>query len=116
MGVHLYITRAEFWANNESARIEADEWLRVVAADAELTLEPENGPHFAAWHSAAAVRPGWVDWSEGNLYSKYPDDALIAKMGRIAAALDARLQHEDGDPYEGERAAPRPPSLGDRLR
>ncbi len=38
MGVELYITRADFWAENEEAKITPEEWLSLIDSDKELTI------------------------------------------------------------------------------
>ena len=97
MGYNLYITRAEFWAENEGAYISADEWMDIVEKDPSLTLDPENGAYDTTWEGKEEY---WLDWSGGNIYSKYPDAKLTAKMCEIAEALGARVMGEDGEIYE----------------
>ncbi len=99
MGVELHITRAECWAENDGAQITAEEWLAYVASDPELELWPENGPHFVRWLGVSAHEEPWLDWSDGNIQSKWPDTALYRKMLSIASALCAHVQDDDGDFY-----------------
>jgi len=105
MGVELHITRAEFWADNEDAAISPEEWLAYVAADPELTLRPESGRHFhghAVWIGPSKYEEPWLHWSSGNISTKWPDTALYRKMLRIAAALNAQIQDDDGEVYTAE--------------
>lgn len=37
MGVEFYITRADFWAENEGSQITPEEWLSLIDSDNELT-------------------------------------------------------------------------------
>lgn len=98
MGYELHITRAEFWAENDSHPIEVSEWLAVVEADASLTIEERNGQYFAVFGSKE--ESGWIDWKDGNLYSTYPQPATFTKLLEIARLLGAKIQGDDGELYE----------------
>jgi hypothetical protein len=106
MGVDLHITRADFWAMNDDAQISEDEWIAYVATDAELRLAPKLGPKMVRWVPQTA--PGsryadpWLEWSQGNVSTKWPDTVLYRKMLKIAAALGAHVQDDDGHPYVSE--------------
>ena len=99
MGYDLHITRAEDWANNTGHTITADEWLKIVAEDSELRLAGYNGPYFALWTGPSKYPDPWLDWMDGNIYSKNPDKASVQKMLQIAAQLRARVQGDDGEIY-----------------
>jgi len=99
MGVELHITRAEHWAENDGLQITAEEWLAYVESDAELRLWPENGQHFARWLGPSKYAEPWLDWFQGNVSTKWPDTALYCKMLRIAQALGAHVQDDDGTKY-----------------
>ena len=49
------------------------------------------------WLGPSAYEEPWLDWSDGNISSKWPDTALYRKMLSIAAALGARVQGDEGD-------------------
>jgi len=118
VGYDLHITRAKFWADNDRCQISSDEWLAYVARDPELSPVPENGPYFAAWKGKSKYPDPWLDWSRGNISTKYPDEPLIDKMVTIAAALAAHVQGDDGEVYRSGHEppiAPQPSAL-DRLR
>jgi len=105
MGVELHITRAEFWADNETAAISPDEWLAYVATDPELALQPEFGRHFKGhviWTGPSKYEEPWLHWSQGNISTKWPDTALYRKMLRVASALHAHVQDDDGRAYTSE--------------
>ncbi len=102
MGVELYITRAVFWADNEGREITTEEWLSYVASDPELKLEPRNGEYFALWLGKSAYQEPWVDWFQGNVSTKWPDTSLFRKMLRIASALKAQVQDDDGTVYKND--------------
>jgi hypothetical protein len=98
MGVELYITRTP-QAADEHCAISADEWLAFVAADPELVLWPEQGPYFVRWLGDSAYPEPWLDWSHGEILSKWPDTTLYQKMLGIAQALDARVRDDDDSTY-----------------
>jgi hypothetical protein len=100
MGYDLHITRAEDWADNEESPISAEEWLAAAAADPELRLGSPNGPYFADWVDLrTGAERGWLDWSDGDIFTKHPDRALLGKMLELAARLGARVQGDDGELY-----------------
>ncbi len=100
MGVELYITRAEFWADNEPSPITAEEWLSYVESDPELSLDTSQGEYFARWQGKSAHEDPWLDWFEGNISTKWPDVALYVKMLQVAQALGGRVQDDDGVVYQ----------------
>ncbi len=126
MGYELHITRREFHADDHGLEISSEEWLRVVEKDEELELEPENGPYFAKFLGDCSYgrEMGWFDWSDGCISTKNPDEAILAKMLRLAEALDAKVQGDEGEIYvkpdldsgfrEAKASAPEP-SLFDRV-
>lgn len=110
MGYDLHITRAEFWAENDDAYIDADEWARLVESDDELTLDPRNGPHFAVWSGPSDSEGPWFTWFEGDIHSRFPDPPTLGKMLQIAERLGARVQGDDGEIYASidDHPGPRP--------
>jgi hypothetical protein len=66
-----------------------------------LELAGYNGDHFALWNGKSKYPDPWLDWFEGNVFSKNPDDPLIDKMVEIAKKLDAKVQGDDGEVYTG---------------
>jgi hypothetical protein len=99
MGYDLHITRKGHWAD-EGPNISVDEWLAVVASDPEMRLDPSNGPNFALWSRTDGAGDGWLDWNEGNIFTKNPDNAFIAKMAAIAKQLGAQVQGDEGERYD----------------
>ena len=59
-----------------------------------------------------------MDWSEGNIYTKNPDEALIDKMVAVARELRAQVQGEEDEVYRSGHEPPlyRKFSVLDRLR
>ena len=106
MSYQAYITRAEFWAENEGSEISSEEWLQLVQEDAEITRDEANGPYFAVLGAADGNAKPWLDWSGGNIYTNFPDLALQKKMLQIAGQLNAVIQGDDGEHYASEADFP----------
>ena len=133
MGYDLHVTRRDFWADEDGPRISEEEWLTLVAADPELRLDggarvdlPDGGTlgyedgNTAVWTAWSGNEPAggnqaWIWWFEGNVQVKNPDEEIVGKLWRIAQALGARVQGDDGELYAedgsviGEDAPPPPP-------
>ncbi len=108
MGYELHITRAKHWPESKTKPITAEEWLAIVEHDPELQLAGLNGPYFALWNVPADKDFGpWLDWNDGEIFAKSPDEALIEKMAQIAKQLGATVQGDDEELYAGSGAAPR---------
>jgi len=101
MGYDLHITRAKWHFENQGQWITADEWLEYIASDPELHLAGYNGAYFALWSGKSEYPDPWLDWFNGNVYSKIPDDAIVDKMVAIAKQLRAKVQGDDGEVYTG---------------
>lgn len=121
MGYDLHITRRSDWADTGND-ISAEEWLNYIRGDPELTLASRNGAYHAVWDGPPEDAEPWLDWSQGQIYSKNPDAPLINKMISIAEKLKATVQGDDGEIYD-ERSqpqddgrAPRQPALSLRQR
>ncbi|WP_329136461.1 hypothetical protein OG552_24765 [Streptomyces sp. NBC_01476] len=116
MGYDVYITRRASWWAEEGARITPQEWEAVVAADPDLemvqvaratprgqdaVLEYRN-PWLAQMvtHPALDTHGAWLDWRDGQIVVKNPDDTLLRKMRAIAAGLQARVQGDDDEFYD----------------
>jgi hypothetical protein len=110
MGYDIHITRRKSWTDKGND-ITAEEWLTYIRRDSELRLRPESGRCFAEWSGGS-----WLDWSDGVIFTKNPDDTLVTKMAAIARQFDATVQGDDGEIYDGGES-PRQPqiSLGSRI-
>lgn len=100
MGVEFHITRAEFWAENDDNQISSDEWLNIINSDPELSLSPRNGEFNAIWNGDGSDGEDWLDWSGGNIYTKWPPSPLYRKMLQISQKLNAKVMDDDGTIYE----------------
>lgn len=101
MGYDVHITRAEHWSDNAGHEISSDEWLDVVKRDPQLKLEGVNGPFVAIWTAHPTNEEVWLDWVDGNITTKNPDEAILKKMMAIATGLNANVQDDDGEYYTG---------------
>jgi hypothetical protein len=100
MGYDLHITRKKFWADEEGSPIKADEWLAYVATDLKLRLDPASKRHSVRFLDIQSQYPDpWIEWFDGDIYTKNPDEPILARMLQIASALGARVQGDDGEIY-----------------
>lgn len=103
MGQQLHITRAQFWANNKKSPITENEWLVYIESDPDLELVPELGRLYVRWKDPAEIckyEQPWLNFKSGNIFTEWPDTALYKKMLAIAAALQAKVQDDDGAVYQ----------------
>jgi hypothetical protein len=101
VGYDLHITRRADWADDGGPPITEEEWLRLVEADPELRLDPDNGPQHALWSGPPEDPEPWLAWEErGEIFTKNPDAPLIRKMIQVAERLGAKVQGDDGDIYD----------------
>jgi hypothetical protein len=117
MGYDLHITRAEEWAESESAPITLAEWKELVDADPEMkltgfaeTLLPDGqtlsleSAGLAEWNAPGRPRV-WFDCRRGRISVKSPDDWVLEKMRQIAKRLGARVQGDEGESYDEDDLA-----------
>jgi len=99
MGYDLHITRKKFHADEDGPDITWEEWKAYVATDPELRLAPELGKHMVAMNIKCQYPGPWLDWFEGSVDTKNPDEAILGKMLQIAKELNAKVQGDDGEVY-----------------
>jgi hypothetical protein len=99
MGYDFHITRRDNWYD-EGADISADEWLKYVESDPELSIDESNGKYFAIW------KEDWLDWRRGEIYTKNPRKNLVEKMIQIANRLNAKVQGDEGEVYKDSSQVP----------
>lgn len=102
MGYDFHITRKDFWCD-DGQDITADEWVKFVESNPEFSFDHTNGHYFAVWKQDHQPEY-WLDWFEGNIYTKNPDDVFISKMIEIAKYFGAAVQGDDGELYDGNGA------------
>ena len=99
MGYDLHITRKEYWSDEDGPTISLAEWLTFVANDPDIEPDLENAEsenfvivsHPKRW-------PLWWD-PTGEIFTKNPDSAVVAKLVQIAQLLDARVLGDDEEIY-----------------
>lgn len=99
MGYDLHITRKKFWADQDGPQITAAEWLAYVATDPQLRLDQSSQSHAVKLSLESEHDEPWLEWFQGDVYTKNPDEPILAKMLEIAKALNARVQGDDGEIY-----------------
>jgi hypothetical protein len=99
MGYDVYITRKKSWFEETGPAITKEEWLAYAASDRGLRVESAGKTHCVILNIQCAYPDPWLDWRDGNIYTKNPDDAIRTRMVQIAAALGAKVQGDDGEIY-----------------
>ena len=104
MGYDLHITRKEYWFDDYSdARdITLSEWYSYIDSDSELELTEEefkSESGFCEWNAHPLNTSAWLDYSNGDVYTKNTDDPTKIKMLAIAQVLNAKVQGDDGEIY-----------------
>lgn len=105
MGYDLHITRKEFHYDEEGPDISKEEWIEFVNQSPEFKFSEKgvNGDYFAYWSEASnqgcEYDDAWLDWMDGCIYTKNPDEVLIEKMLEISEYFDAKVQGDDGEVY-----------------
>ena len=110
MGYEMHITRRADWSETGDD-ITTEEWLAYVRSHPDWKLNKENGAYFATWERAGGSEPHWLDWHEGNVYTKNPTPELIAQMMTIATTFGARIQGDDGEFYPATDKAGQAPAV-----
>lgn len=99
MGWELHIVRTENWFDSASNPIRREEWVHLIDNDKELAIDKRNGDYFAKWSNHQARDESWLDWDNGRIYTKQPEEALYCKMLQIAKKLDAVVLDDDDRKY-----------------
>jgi hypothetical protein len=111
MGYDVRITRKTDSSDKEGEEISLQEWLDVVEADKEFRREgfaetPTpggsvriQGDGLAVWTARSGKHQVWFDYWRGRVVVKNPDEETIGKMCRVAEALGAYVQGEEGELY-----------------
>ncbi|MER7000890.1 hypothetical protein [Streptomyces sp. NPDC000410] len=116
MGYDVHITRRTPWWEEEGELITTQEWAAVVAADSalEMVRVARGSPrgrdavleYRHEWLAQMVTHPerdahgAWLDWREGRVVVKNPDEVLLRKMREIAGVLGARVQGDDCEYYD----------------
>ena len=117
MGYDVHITRAPTWTESSDHPIKLTEWLGYVGSDAEMRLDNRaeatttagdhlviESPGIAVWmkwkHNGVGGNYAWFYYDDGEILVKNPDPDIIRKMYRVAVALKAQVQGDDGEVYD----------------
>jgi len=107
MGYDVHITRAQDWTESHDHPITLEEWQAYLRSDREMRLDNAEGttsPGLAVWTAwkkdGADGGHAWFSYDDGEITVKDPDREIVRKMFRIAVALKARVQGDDGENYD----------------
>ena len=122
MGYNLHITRKENWVDKDaSSDITLQEWLDYVKKDPEMRLDNFGEARITGGEKIRVEEEGICVWtkysrngiggnyawfwlSRGNIDVKNPDGEMRNKMIDIAQRLGAKVQGDDGEPYNFKEA------------
>lgn len=99
MGWELHIVRTENWFDSADDPVSSEEWLQLVHDDKDLSIDDKNGEFFAIWTGQSEHDEPWLNWNDGRISTKHPDEALYCKMLQIAKKLNAVVVDEDDHKY-----------------
>lgn len=99
MGWEPHKVRTEYWFDSASDPISREEWLQLVNDDEELSIHNKNGDSYAIWSGQSEYDEPWLDWSDGRISTKHPDEALYCKMLQVAEKLNAVVVDDDDHKY-----------------
>ena len=119
MGYEVHITRAEDRVESGTDPITLGDWVAYVKADPEMRLEDFaeattpagntiriGSPGIAVWVGYSAhdkdENMAWFSWFKDHVSVKNPDEEILGKMCRIAKALNAKVQGDEGELYDSE--------------
>ncbi|MFI6516068.1 hypothetical protein ACIBF1_10960 [Spirillospora sp. NPDC050679] len=115
MGYELHVTRNAEWWQEGGRQITTDEWANAVAADPDLEMVGTASATIDGgivlvydheWLAQMVTHPdrdeqgAWLDWCEGRIVVKNPDDLMVVKMCELARRLGAHVQGDDGEYYD----------------
>ena len=116
MGYEVHITRKDMWFEEHGPEISLDEWKQYVANDPEMRLDgyaeattPDGSvlrvesPGLSVWVAYSGhdknKNMAWFDHFENRITVKNPDEEILIKMHKVALALDAKVQGDEGEVY-----------------
>lgn len=123
MGYELHITRKANWYEDSGPEITLGEWRAYAEADPEMRIDgfaeietPDGtlrmqSPGLAVWlaysRHGESGNMAWFSHFRDRVSVKNPDEEIIRKMHRVAVALGARLQGDEGELYGPDGASNR---------
>ena len=115
MGYDVYITGKQAPSDAGGAEISLTDWTEYVKTDPEMRLDgfaqatnPKTGETIryenaglAVWRAySGKLGASWFDYRRPKIVVKNPDPEILAKMWRIAQALSAVVQGDEGEIYD----------------
>ena len=112
MGYDLHIVRCDHGTDAASHPISKDDIDALVSSDPELAWSKDDFVEMRDSETNLIARYYAILWNNVPLFiwlrhqvtCKNPDDKQIAKMVRMAEALNARVVGDDGERYEMRRS------------
>ena len=119
MGYDIHITRQDNWFDDDiNRKIALEEWTSLVSSDTEMRLDNYVEATTSAGEFVRVESEGlsvwtkysghglngnhaWFNYHQGNITVKNPDSKIITKMLAIADRLNAKVQGDEGEVYEG---------------
>ncbi len=95
----VYITRAAHHFDGAQVPIAEGDWRAIVENDPDLRAPDEAYPSYAVWSGTAPGGSHWIDWANGNLFTRTPNDLVLGKLLELAELLGARVQGYRGESY-----------------
>lgn len=86
-------------AEHKETQIPPEAGLAFIDSDSDLTRDTRNGDYHTFRLGLSSHKETWLDWNDGNIYTKWPDTQLYRKMLEIAECLKARVMDDDGNIY-----------------
>ena len=115
MGYEVHITRASHWTDSKKCPISLDEWDAYIQKDPEMRRDDVatasagedvlscESDGLAVWLKYSKNEPNvnlaWFEYGYGRIVVKNPDEEILGKMKRIAAALNANVIGDEGEEY-----------------
>ncbi|NBF12693.1 hypothetical protein [Pseudomonas sp. Fl4BN1] len=98
-GYDMHITRKPFWADESGPKVSFEQWLAYLRHDPQVARDLANSSEDFMVALPGESFPLWYNPQLGELYTKNPTQQAMRKLQRIAQALDARVQGDDGEFY-----------------
>jgi len=99
MGYDVFVTRAEHHFDGSQTPIPEGDWRAIIDNDPYLSAPDEAYQNYAVWASPGRKPGSWIDWANGNLFTRSPDDSFLRKLIELAGLLAAVVQGKDGERY-----------------
>lgn len=99
MSYDVYVTRALHHFDGAQLPIAEGDWRALIENDPDLQAPDEAYPSYAVWSGTPSPGSHWIDWANGNLFTRKPDQSLLRKLLELAELLGAKVQGHRGEVY-----------------